>query len=79
MGATGPYQPWDRKGFPLFRSKESNMANEKLPPIEGELTDEDLKQVCGGSGCRPTNVTGHPFGGQNQQGNANQNGNSQGP
>jgi hypothetical protein len=50
----------------------NNNPNE-LPPIEGELTDEDLKQVSGG--CLPFNSTvgiGH---GQNQQG---QNCNNQG-
>ena len=34
------------------------MLNEKLPPIEGELTDEDLKLVCGGTPPAPTNGTG---------------------
>jgi bacteriocin-like protein len=43
----------------------------ELPPIEGELTDEDLKQVSGGNG--PSNVTGLPS--QNSQGNDNSQGN----
>jgi len=46
----------------------NNNPNE-LPPIEGELTDEDLKQVSGG--CLSVNG----IVGQNQQG---QNNNSQG-
>ena len=49
------------------------MANEKLPPIEGELTDEDLKQVCGGTGPYPRNGQGGNSQGQDQGGN------SQGP
>jgi hypothetical protein len=30
--------------------------DKELPPIEGELTDEDLKEVSGGCG-RPVNET----------------------
>jgi len=35
------------------------MADDKLPPIEGELTDEDLKQVCGGDPPTPLNGGGY--------------------
>ncbi len=31
------------------------MQDNQLPPIEGELTDEDLKQVSGGNGAIVTN------------------------
>jgi bacteriocin-like protein len=44
----------------------------ELPPIEGELTDEDLKQVSGGT--IPVNMTGGPPS-QNSQGNDNSQGN----
>jgi hypothetical protein len=39
------------------------MLNEKLPPIEGELTDEDLKLVCGGDPPVPVNGGGFINGG----------------
>jgi len=45
-------------------------ADDALPPIEGELTDEDLKQVSGGT-CS--------MNGQNYQGNDNSQGNEQQP
>jgi hypothetical protein len=46
------------------------MKGDELLPIEGELTDEDLKQVSGAGST--SNVTGPP---QNDQG---QNNNDQG-
>jgi len=36
-----------------------NEKDRELPPIEGELTEEILKQVAGG--CAPTNSTGVCF------------------
>jgi bacteriocin-like protein len=47
------------------------MKDNEFLPIEGELNDDDLKQVSGG--CLPTNISGPPC--QNDQG---QNSNSQG-
>jgi len=37
-----------------------NEKDRELPPIEGELTEEILKQVAGG-GCHPKNSTGICF------------------
>jgi len=37
-----------------------NKNPNELPPIEGELTDEDLKQVSGGQGPGVTNGGGVP-------------------
>jgi bacteriocin-like protein len=48
------------------------MKDNELPPIEGELSDEDLKQVSGGLLC-VTNSTGG--GNQNNQGDDNSQGN----
>jgi hypothetical protein len=56
------------------------MKDNESNRIEGELTDEDLKQVAGGTSCVPTNVTTPvpvPVGG-GHGGHSSQNQNSQG-
>jgi hypothetical protein len=49
------------------------MQDNELPPIEGELTDEELKQVAGGS--VPDGNGTIPPPGQNSQGDDNSQGN----
>jgi hypothetical protein len=53
------------------------MQDNELPPIEGELTDEDLRQVAGttGSCINSTVPTPTPLPSQNSQGNDNSQGN----
>jgi hypothetical protein len=60
------------------RPRRIIMTDNELPPIEGELTDEDLRQVSGGNtsgngGPPPPKPPGQNYqGNDDSQGNQNQ-------